>query len=292
MTTNPAVEIDLDKQRVEFEAAVRELDVNESDLARDSFGEYINSQIDYNWSGWKMAARAQARASQAVAAEGQQEPVACPSCNGTGGHWEGCPAPIDSGVDDGLGLAVCVIRRPGMVPCIKNPYGDMAAYIRELYKHNPDADVTLVRVWADEVGCQSAEDGREYLEMQDSSEECHEFAAPVAQQSAAGALTDERIAELFDESGKSAGMVGRYIRFARAVLAEAGRESAAPDAKQDAKDAARYRWLRDESYIDAKPRAPFIGYGSNGTYGECGHIQLEGESADSAIDAAMQKGAQ
>jgi hypothetical protein len=93
--------------------------------------------------------------------------AACPFCGGDKGHWAGCPAPTQDELDDGLGLSICIMRRPGMAPEIKNPFGDIAAYIRELYAHNPDADITLVRVWADLVGCQSAEDARECLEMQD-----------------------------------------------------------------------------------------------------------------------------
>lgn len=73
MTTNPAVEIDLDKQRAEFEAWAKN-NLGHWD-ARASNGTYYASPMHTAWSVWQGAQLAQARASQAVAAE-EQEPVA------------------------------------------------------------------------------------------------------------------------------------------------------------------------------------------------------------------------
>jgi hypothetical protein len=46
------------------------------------------------------------------------------------------------------------------------------------------------------------------------------------------------------------------------------------------RDAARYRWLR-EGEEDV-----FCMFGSNGSWGECGHIEIYGDRLDEHIDAA------
>ena len=77
---------------------------------------------------------------------------------------------------DWLGVALCVLRVPGMAPQLKRPYGELGEYIRDLYRHNPRAEVTVVRIWADPVGCQSAQDGRELMAMEDDSKADQYFA--------------------------------------------------------------------------------------------------------------------
>jgi hypothetical protein len=52
---------------------------------------------------------------------------------------------------------------------------------------------------------------------------------------------------------------------------------------RDARDAARYRWLRKQE-DDAEV---FCVYGKNGPWGECGHSDITEELLDSTIDAAM-----
>jgi len=77
-------------------------------------------------------------------------------------------APQDAQERDDLpGLKVCIVRNPGASPFIKRPGKDTAAFIRELYQHNPHGEITLLKSWSDSVGCQWAEDGREYLERLD-----------------------------------------------------------------------------------------------------------------------------
>jgi hypothetical protein len=51
------------------------------------------------------------------------------------------------------------------------------------------------------------------------------------------------------------------------------------------KDAARYRWLREQD--DSGPL--FVMYGSNGTWGECGHSDIYGELLDESIDEEIAK---
>jgi len=46
------------------------------------------------------------------------------------------------------------------------------------------------------------------------------------------------------------------------------------------KDAARYRWLREQDDSGEM----FVMYGSNGTWGECGHSDIYGELLDTEID--------
>jgi hypothetical protein len=62
---------------------------------------------------------------------------------------------------------------------------------------------------------------------------------------------------------------------------------AAPPAQtaltDDARDAARYRWLREQDSHDEY----FVASGSNGTWGECGHYGVSGEHLDGVIDAAL-----
>lgn len=89
--------------------------------------------------------------------------------------------PAQQEPDDGLGgLLMLVVRRPGMAPFLKRPYGDTAAYVREVFSHNPGAEITIVRSWSDKVGCQTVEDAREFLAMEDALRGAD--AAPVAQQ--------------------------------------------------------------------------------------------------------------
>jgi hypothetical protein len=53
----------------------------------------------------------------------------------------------------------------------------------------------------------------------------------------------------------------------------------------DARDAERYRWLREQD--DSGPL--FVMYGSNGTWGECGHSDIYGELLDESIDEEIAK---
>jgi hypothetical protein len=64
--------------------------------------------------------------------------------------------------------------------------------------------------------------------------------------------------------------------------------TAAPASQERAdagKDAARYRWLREQD--DSGPL--FVMYGSNGTWGECGHSDIYGELLDESIDEEIAK---
>ncbi len=59
-----------------------------------------------------------------------------------------------------------------------------------------------------------------------------------------------------------------------------------PTESAEAKDAARYRWLRDTSNPDSEG-SPYIAIDRRDTWGECTTIWQESEVADQAIDAAM-----
>lgn len=58
-----------------------------------------------------------------------------------------------------------VMRKPGMVPVIKRPVGEISDYLKQLYQHNPAAvcDVITIR-FADPAG-QWVTDGNEMLAM-------------------------------------------------------------------------------------------------------------------------------
>jgi hypothetical protein len=107
-------------------------------------------------------------------------------------------------------------------------------------------------------------------------------------------LTDEKILELaigggiydcicdpYDKNGdgdQQSSIMHDLVRFARAILKEAGVEELE-------RDAVRYRWLIENG---DRYNGPFIGCGGVGSWGECGHSEYSyKEHADSDIDEAM-----
>lgn len=60
-----------------------------------------------------------------------------------------------------------IVRKPGMAPRLGRPIGDTVTSLREWYAANPDAEIDVVTVWADGIGCQWVESGRELLAVYD-----------------------------------------------------------------------------------------------------------------------------
>ncbi|MFP3468410.1 hypothetical protein, partial [Leifsonia sp. SIMBA_070] len=66
---------------------------------------------------------------------------------------------------EGDGDVFIVMRKPGKVPDIKRPVGDVADYLLRLYRHNPDAVCDVVTYRFAGVSGQWVQDGRELLAM-------------------------------------------------------------------------------------------------------------------------------
>ncbi len=66
---------------------------------------------------------------------------------------------------EGDGDVFIVMRNPGKVPDIKRPVGDVADYLLQLYRHNPDAVCDVVTYRFAGVSGQWVQDGRELLAM-------------------------------------------------------------------------------------------------------------------------------
>jgi len=79
-------------------------------------------------------------------------------------------------------------------------------------------------------------------------------------------VTDAELYQHMLQVAKAAGFVSITEAIAVALLNKA--------------DAERYRWLRDGE------EDVFCMFGSNGTWGECGHIEIYGDRLDEHIDAA------
>jgi hypothetical protein len=77
------------------------------------------------------------------------------------------------------------------------------------------------------------------------------------------------------------------IRAKVGALAALAAYDAAPD--DDAKDALRYRWLRDKADPDAGDGIYVSQYGLTNSWGKDLHPHLEGQELDAAIDAARSK---
>lgn len=61
------------------------------------------------------------------------------------------------------GFVIFVVRKPGEMPTVGYPAGDLNPALQEWYDANPQAEISVVRVWADQPGCTSVEDGRDIL---------------------------------------------------------------------------------------------------------------------------------
>lgn len=75
---------------------------------------------------------------------------------------------------EGDGDVFIVMRNPGKVPDIKRPVGDVADYLLQLYRHNPDAVCDVVTYRFAGVSGQWVQDGRELLAMAGVALEQHE----------------------------------------------------------------------------------------------------------------------
>jgi hypothetical protein len=156
-----------------------------SDKQLRRYGEqewYSNPQVAHEWRVW------QARAALASPAVSQQAAPVEPSdgeiyATVSRRAMEMARQAAPEAPADNLGIALFVLRKPGGSVELKRGYGDLPEYIRALYKHHPDAEITMVRSWSDSAGCQHAEDAREYMRLIDE-----ELPAPAAQQ--AGAADD------------------------------------------------------------------------------------------------------
>jgi hypothetical protein len=62
---------------------------------------------------------------------------------------------------------IFIVRKPGLVPRLGRPLGDLAASLREWYEGNPGAEIDLLRVWGTSVSTASIEDGREWQSIFD-----------------------------------------------------------------------------------------------------------------------------
>jgi hypothetical protein len=83
-----------------------------------------------------------------------------------------------------------------------------------------------------------------------------------------------------DPTGTPKEVIDRIIDWEISLeRADGGKDSS------DARDAERYRWLREQD--DSGPL--FVMYGSNGTWGECGHSDIYGELLDESIDEEIAK---
>ncbi|WP_262264196.1 hypothetical protein [Pantoea dispersa] len=58
-----------------------------------------------------------------------------------------------------------VMRKPGMVPVIKRPVGDISEYLKQLYQHNPGAVCDVITFKNAGPGGQWVKDGNELLAM-------------------------------------------------------------------------------------------------------------------------------
>jgi hypothetical protein len=98
----------------------------------------------------------------------------------------------------------------------------------------------------------------------------------------------EEFAEHWEQqarSGDNTGASDHRADAARQIIAELRNVHTAPPAQtaltDDARDAARYRWIRDGE------KDVFCVIGSNGPWGECGHQEIYDERLDDRIDAAL-----
>lgn len=60
-----------------------------------------------------------------------------------------------------------VMRKPGMVPVIKRPVGEISEYLKQLYQHNPGAVCDVITFRFAGPGGQWVRDGNELLSMPD-----------------------------------------------------------------------------------------------------------------------------
>ena len=300
MTTKPAVEIDLDKQRAEFEAAYlvrlqdrygRPLTEEESavELVRNSHDERLYLHAESFWQGWLLA-----RASQAVA-----EPVAI----------------MQRFPDDQPASRVYTPVRPAWL-------GDMPPVGTKLYAA-PVAQQSEAGASFSLVGkCVATGTAKIIIASAISTEWADRIVAAFASQPVeAGAPTaaaeqgqmvigagdpEAFFAQFCDREGyPSDGEMDAALRgafyagieyCAVPVAPTSGRESAAPLAQQDAKDAARYRYLRENmkfiqddrvTWMDLRELIPTDHHNVHTDWQE----HLWDASVDVTVDAAMQKGA-
>jgi len=73
------------------------------------------------------------------------------------------PGEMGAGVQVDDKQTMFIVRKPGLVPRLGHPLGDLAASLREWYEGNPGAEIDLLRVWGTSVGTASIEDGREWI---------------------------------------------------------------------------------------------------------------------------------
>lgn len=66
---------------------------------------------------------------------------------------------------DNLGLCVFIVRPPGQISTTFRPVeGDtIEKCLRELYANHPGAQIDVLRIWSESLGCMEIEDGEFYL---------------------------------------------------------------------------------------------------------------------------------
>jgi hypothetical protein len=70
-----------------------------------------------------------------------------------------------SDVGDALGLCFFIVREPGLISMTYRPLpGDtVEKWLRAFYAEHPTAQVDVLRIWADSLGCSDIQDGQFYL---------------------------------------------------------------------------------------------------------------------------------